>query len=426
MRFSTWVTMVFFCSALLWLGSMAVSAQETTEVSSSPTPEVNSTITAATVLQEAQRVMEQADRQSASTFNMMNWLFGFIQVVGVLIAVVAVFASYITSQRRHIKEAQEFIEEARVTIAQEVATTQDLIKQLNEALQNVGELTSLRDQIHTGLKEVSEKTSKVAEALSLTQFAQRQIAIGNLVAATDNLNKACEVDPENRIIHYFLGDVYVRLGQLNEGIKHLRQARSGEYKIPSAEASYAYAIRLQGDHNPQKAESHYAEAIIIFDEVFQTSPDLLDISGESVFGALAGLYRRQGRIEKAIEWYEHARKITPQNSYPLNNLAVLNFRLGKSEVKAYFEDCLKIAQDRLNVRSFDYWNRFDLLTAQIALDTPFEKLEAQLQAVFKLVSNPGPLEKFLLGLEDLQKAPAPPVSIDQVINEVRREINQKK
>ena len=67
-------------------------------------------------------------------------------------------------------------------------------------------------------------------------------------------------------------------------------------------------------------------------------PHLTDAEGESYYGSLGGLYRRQGRYEDAIEAYLQATRVTPTSSYPLINLASLFWHEGKlDEARQYFQ-----------------------------------------------------------------------------------------
>ena len=64
-----------------------------------------------------------------------------------------------------------------------------------------------------------------------------------------------------------------------------------------------------------------AEARLL--EALQLDPVLLTPDGESYYGTLGSLYRRQGRIEDALDTYRRAADVTPQRSYPFVNLAML-------------------------------------------------------------------------------------------------------
>ncbi|MBZ0285368.1 MAG: tetratricopeptide repeat protein [Anaerolineae bacterium] len=453
-----------FALAFSLLMPLPASAQDAT---AEPAPSAAQDTTDTFLLQRAEDALAAADR----TLNAINLTLGVIQVLGVILVVLGGLAAFAGFQRNREERnrLQNELQNARDTNAKigEVfdeklkkmddanrQLTDDFNVRMDEARKALGEVQKTREKLEkldgdsakilsdiqriesgiekqrdvftTEINAALEKVRQGAEALVLSQFAQRQINLGNLRPAVEYLEKACELDPQNTILQYFLGDLLVRQGKLTEGIACLQRARAS--RDPSADASYAYAIRQQGDKisDPIQRERMYSEASDIFLSVYASDPFLIDISGESVFGALAGLYRRQGRLDKAIEWYEHTRRVSPQNSYPVNNLAVLYFRQGsKAEADKYFRRAKELAEEKLAVRSSDYWARFDLMTAKIALGDSFESIKPHLDMVFEQVSSTDPLRKFLGGLQDLSRATQPPKAITSVINTVETEIAQR-
>lgn len=448
--------------SLLTLPSYAQDA--TAESVPPPAPQDNVN---ADLLQRAEDALDAADR----TLNTINLTLGIIQVLGVILAVMGGLAAFAGFQRNreernklqaelqsardtNAKIGQVFdeklgelrdanreltdefnarMDEARRALGEVQKTREKLEKLDSDSAKILGDIQRIergiekqRDDFSTEITTALEKVRQGTEALVLSQFAQRQINLGNLRPAVEYLEKACQLDPQNTILQYFLGDLLVRQGKLAEGIACLQRARAS--RDPSADASYAYAIRQQGDKisDPIQRERMYSEAADIFLNVYASDPFLIDISGESVFGALAGLYRRQGRLDKAIEWYEHTRRVSPQNSYPVNNLAVLYFRQGnKTEADKFFRRARELAEEKLTIRSSDYWARFDLMTARLALGDSFESIKPHLDMVFEQVSSADPLKKFLGGLLDLSKAPQPPKAITAVINTVETEIARR-
>lgn len=455
---------IFFALAFnLWV--LPAYAQDAT---AEPTlPPVVQNIPDDYVLQRAEDALAAAER----TMNSINTLLDIIQVLGVILAIMGGLAAFAGFQRNReernklqeeLQKARETnqridavfdekldemrdanremsdqfnakLEEARKALEALEKTREKLDKLDSESVKNLEKIQQIENSIEvqtanfdSKIDSALDKVRQGAQALVFSQSAQRQISLGNLRRAIKFLEEACNLDPENEFFQYFLGDLLVRQGKLDEGIQYLSKAN--ESSDPSAQASYAYAIRLQGDLLKDKIqqEQFYSKAADIFLRVASTEPDLLDISGESVFGALAGLYRRQGRLDKAIEWYEHTRKVSPQNSYPVNNLAVLHARMGnKPEADKFFRRAKELAEEKLAVRSSDYWARFDLMTSKIALGESFENIKPHLDMAFEQVSSADPLKKFLGGLQDLAKAPQPPKAITAVMSTVETEIARR-
>lgn len=292
-----------------------------------------------------------------------------------------------------------------------------------------------RDQLFDRLDRLSQgiamsqyqHQAESSQALALLQIGQQQAQQGNLGAAFDTLQNAAVLDPENRVIQTALADLYLQLGLIEDGLKQIEKARSGKTELPAADAAYAYALIRLGDRNPAQKDKYYTEATALLLVLADKHPNLLDITGESVYGALGGLYRRQGRVDQAIHYYERARKVTPMNTYPLNNLALLNTVQGNdSRAADYFRQSLDLARQRLAVRRADYWTWFDLLTAELALDSATEDTVKRLDQVVDLAPSVQTLEKFLEGLEILQRSQRPPALIDQVMARVHEEIAERR
>lgn len=466
--FISWVGFVAAVIILNFLVTMVRAQEATTEPTATiATPAPGATLDAGSILAEADRAITGADR----TLNAVNTLLAYTQFLGVILAILAGLAAIAGFQRNteDRKQLQDELKSARETNdkiddvfdakldemrdANRQLTDQfnarlddaraalDDLKETREKLQRLDsdstkilakmehieqDMQQLTNNFKREIDSALEKVRNGAEAVVLSQFAQRQIGLGNLRPAVDYLKRACDLDSENLIFQYFLGDLLVRQGQLDEGIKFLQKARASD--DPSADASYAYAIRQQGDrvNDAIQRERMYSEAIDIFLRVYNVDPFLIDISGESVFGALAGTYRRQERFDKALTWYEHTRRVSPANSYPINNIALMNFRLGrKVDADTTFRRALRIADEKLAARSSDYWARFDRVTARIALDESFDVVKSDIEAALEVVPSVDPLKKFVYGLEDLRAAPKPPKAVNAAINYMETEIAQR-
>jgi tetratricopeptide (TPR) repeat protein len=195
---------------------------------------------------------------------------------------------------------------------------------------------------------------------------------------------------------------------------------------PPAEAALAYALRLQADKatdNVQK-KLNYAEAERMFLLALKHDPAVRDINGESVYAVLGGLYKNQGRIKDAIEAYHAAESVTPQNSYPIVNLAMLHFMQGNvKEAEDYFKRSIAISARTLDGNPFDYWTRFDLTTALLVTGNLTEAKRHLTIAIQGLQSR-SPLEIFLADLQRMKTAPYPPENIDELIEQAQQGLNK--
>jgi tetratricopeptide (TPR) repeat protein len=265
------------------------------------------------------------------------------------------------------------------------------------------------------------ETLLAIRALSLLQLGEQQLAARNIQSALRTYQEAYTLDPENPATNYYLGYLYVESRQVEKGIEHLNRALAQNDQNPPAEAALAYALRLQADKitDPDEKQQRYADAERLFVQALAQDPAVRDINGESFHAVLGGLYKRLGRTEDAIEAYKAAELVTPQNSYPVVNLATLYYLSGDQEqAKRYYERSVTISARKLEDNPFDYWTRFDLTTAQLILGN-LEQAKWQFnlaaQHVIQHVRHVGPLDTFLNDLERIQKRPNPPNGVDELV-----------
>jgi len=325
------------------------------------------------------------------------------------------------------KEIDAASQDMRTRIEQELETATANIGELELLQARIDQsLQTMQTQLDGGMKRVTDHADKSAQALGLVQLAQQQLHRGDVAGAMAHLEQASQLDPDNRALHYVTGDASVRQGDLTGGAEHLRQAGAGNGDYPSADVLYAYALRLQGDaaKNPAEREQLYNQAGAIFLKALEKNPYLLDANGESVFGALGSLYRRQQRIPQAIAFYQQAQKVTPHNSYPVNNLAILEWLQGNRDKAAqYFQQSLDLATRQLTVSPADYWAWFDRITAEIALGKAPEDVSQHLDTALNVAHDPDALRKFLDGLQELAQLPNPPAHLNTVITRLKQAIN---
>lgn len=266
----------------------------------------------------------------------------------------------------------------------------------------------------------SEGADRAILALAMLQLGEQQLERRNVKSAIQCYRRAFELDPENRATNYYLGELYIQDKQLERGIDHLKQAIGPDFDYAPAEAALGLAYRLQGDQttDPDRRNTLYVQAEESLLLALQVDPTALDINGESVQAGLGALYKRWGEVEQAIVHYEEARKITPQKSYPIVNLAILYYMQGNlPQARLYFEDVVTRANDTLKHNPSDYWARFDHMTAQLALGESRLAMD-DLNVIAQQVKTAAPLETALGELRRLKSSPHPPQDIDQVITRV--------
>jgi tetratricopeptide (TPR) repeat protein len=392
-------------AAFLLLAAPSPTAAEgptTTPAPATPASAVNAAASPDEILAAANKASDDA----AQAINMVNTMLGFIQVVGVLGGILAAVSAtaFAAAGIRTISEYRSELARAR------------------------GELEAMRDQLKNVAEEVRGQGDRAIRALALMQLGEQLLETKNTRAALRIYQDAYDLDPSNRAINYFLGELHVQEKNVSQGIDHLEQALAGGVEYAPAEAALAYALELQGEEveNVDERHRYYAEAESRFLKALKIDPAVLDINGESVNAVLGGLYKRQGRVEDAIRSYEKAEQITPARSYPIINLAMLYFQKGKpEEAENYFRRSAVLSSQTLDGTPADFWTRFDLTTAQLVLGRT-EEAKKNIDVAIQQIQNAHPLEILLGDFYRLKESPHPPANVDQMIETVKQAIDRLK
>ncbi len=397
-----------------------------------PTPEVlptDSPITSVLlgrtleeVRKEAEEAIARAERTTDAAnraVDMVNTILQFLQVAGLIIGVL--LALIASAGIKTIFDYRTNLDKAR----DEMNNMRDLLKaEMDEAAST---LKTFESRLEAELATVRAQGNQAIRALALFDMGKQQMEAKNMKAALKTFNESYKLDPDNRATNYFLGEIYIQQRELTKGIEHLGRAKlGGEY--PPADAALAVALRLRGDQetDPIERSRYYAQGEDLFLHALKTDPALTDIYGESVYGSLGGLYRRQGRIEDAIRAYEQAERTTPNNSYPINNLAMLHAMNGATQAaQGYFMRAIAMSQRMLETNPTDYWARFDLVTAQMALGEADKALD-QFRLALPEIHTVGPLDTLMNGMNILRTTPAPPEGIERLISEIEAAIEKVK
>lgn len=394
-------------------GSAAMGQEATAPVSP---PAVEPTLQAmqaqmSAAMAETARAADSAADASASSESLIarvDMLLSFLEVLsGVAALAIAGLAIFgLTSLRDLRKNLRESFEEDRAKLEEQGkrdrAQFEELRRQLDSQLDQVKNANSLAEQVrHQG--------DRAIRALTLVQLGEQQLRDSNWLAAQKTFEEAYRLDDRNRAVNYFLGELYIMQRELGRAEEHLRRSQidvtHGEEDdiqqiYPPAEAALAYVLRLQGDKETDisSRNEYYASAERRFLKALRFDPNVRDINDESVNGMLGALYRQWGRFEDAIRAYEKAARVTPNRSYPLNNLAMLYYMRGDTDKSTpRFLQAIKLADVRIAANPNDYWAHFDKITGQLACTLTAEA-KASFDDVLATVQIEGPLESFRNGL----------------------------
>jgi tetratricopeptide (TPR) repeat protein len=315
-------------------------------------------------------------------------------IVGGVLVVLILFLT-IRSALHSFREARTDLAQARVRIA------------------------DMRTTLKTNTEHVHTQAQRAIRGLTSMQLGEHQLSQGNLRGAIQMYEKAAALDPNNRATQYFLGELYVQDDQLGTGIQHLRETLSADLPYAPAEAALGLGLYLQGDQaiDPTERALLYVQAEQYLLAALHTDSTALDLLGTSIQAILAGLYKRQGRIDQAIALYTEAHKITPHDADSIINLAILNTMRGKSpEAQPYFEQIAASTATALVQNAFDEEARINHLLATLALGHTADAL-ADLEIVLRQVK----MEKVLAALRDdlnrLKRSPQPPPGVELILEQ---------
>ena len=293
----------------------------------------------------------------------------------------------------------------------------DQIEESRELGQRIdNELLTYRDRF----EELEVMVERRLNVLSLQLLAEQQVRAHNTDTAIATLQRAIAIDADDHATNYLLGYLYMQRREIGQAIEHLQRALTREPDFTPAIAALGLALRRKGDSltdpNQKTERNHYwQQAEARLKEALARDPRLTDAEGESYYGSLGGLYRRQERFYAALDAYERAHEVTPNSSYPLINLASIHKRLGNdAAAERYFRDVVKRALWQLDDDPRDTWTRCDLAQALLVLgeaDAAFEQFERALDQD----PTPGLLETVRSGLEFLTHAPTPIPRLDAFI-----------
>ncbi len=365
---------------------------------------------------------------------------GALAIVGTILGAFGVRTLVnFNNARRRFEEGQKNFEESRAAFEStraEFATTNAQFEQTKRAFEQE------MDEAHQKLEEARAETERIRKrgdnainALTMLHLGKQQMDAQNFDAALITLLEAYGFDPDNRAINWFLGELHIQLDKLDEALEYLiragaEQATTGVDggSFAAAKAAYAHVWRKKGDlerANIGLRNDYYRKAEMYFLEALKKNPKLLDIHGEAVYNSLGGLYKQEGKFDKAVECYVQAISVRPtDSSYPYNNLGILFTQL-HDDVQAakYFALSRDIASDRVDDRPQDYWARFDLVTAYTMLNDA-NAVDKHLREAFKYAPTTDKLRTFLRGLYTLNDAKSSDL-LRYLINEVTKEIERR-
>ena len=389
------------------------------------------------VLNEIKDVKNEAEGAARSADVVLSFLEGGSILLGALVALAVVaFGASVQDVRsrldKSIGEADNRLQASEARM-EELADT--MRHQVEDALQGglsqlretESQMTMLTAQVKSSIKDTEETVTGLhaivndavegakrdAESsfrvLSLLLLAEQQVRARNRKTAINTLEEAYELDPNNQTTNYLLGYLYIGRKDFNLAIQKLERALRIDPDFAPALAAMGLAQRRMGDteQDTMKRRQLWSQAEFNLNKALEADPTLIDADNESYFGTLGGLYRRQGRDMDALQAYEDAVKITPNNSYPVGNLAMLYKKFDNEDgAQRMYDRAIEIAEAILDDHPGDTWARLDLAQSLLVNGQKRKALE-QYRNVIERLTESGPLEAAYSGLEFLADVPHP-------------------
>lgn len=396
--------------ALVIVAAVLIFRELRREAGGAPPPSVD--VSDGVTTDEAEVIMQRANDAA----NFVSSLLSFLEVTFGAISIGLIGGAWILRGMilDQVDEVREF-----------AARTEDQLKAREESLRQLEErlLDELSDVVERTRREVADAKNEAQQSfrvLRLQLLAEQQVRSRNIDTAIHTLQNVLEIDPDDHVTNYLLGYLYTSRKEIDRAIRHLEHALSIEPDFTPGIAALGLALRRKGDSLEEpdqrtERDGFWAQAEAKLHMALSRDPNLTDADGESYFGTLGGLYRRQERYYAALDAYERAHHVTPDSSYPVINLAALHKHQGNDEqANFYFDRVVKSADLQLDDDPRDAWTRCDLAQARLVLGDPQEALR-QIQIVIDQNPERGVLATVRSGLDFLVEAPEPIDGLEAMI-----------
>ncbi len=319
----------------------------------------------ALVLTQAEHTLARAEEAVNSAELILSFLEGASVIITISIAAAAVVGL------STISELRETMTETEQELLRRVEEAEHRLREREKELENMEDLleaakNTIDQVIEDRLQQVyrdTESARKQSAALARHSMAEQLLREKNFEAALQACEDAYALDPKNYANNYLFGTLLIDKGDFDGAVSKLQEALDAEGDFVPAIAALGLANRRLGDMADDRRRRNelynIAEARLL--DAINQNPALLTPDGESYYGTLGSLYRRQGRIEDALDSYRRAAEVTPQRSYPYINLAMLYMNQQEDQLR---DQNLIIAERNAERRvadtPTDYWALYDL------------------------------------------------------------------
>ena len=303
--FSQWVTSAVLPAFALVVSLLALWLWFTETREESITP---SEITSENLDDQMTITLTRANDAVNSAELILSFLEGASVIITISIAAAAVVGL------SSINELRDAVDDTEKELLKRVEKAEARLKEREKELDNIEDLLAAAEaRLDRVIDERLERVTKQSMAVRQYSLAEQLLGEKNIDAALQACEEAHELDPDNYANNYLYGILLLDKGNYEDAIIHLREVMDIQPDFVPAIAALGLANRRMGDlmddRNQRNGLYNNAEARLL--DALERDNDLLTQDGESYYGTLGSLYRRQGRIQDALDSYRQAAEITP-------------------------------------------------------------------------------------------------------------------
>ena len=377
----------------------------------------------------ASRALEKAEQNNEVAGTILSLLEGGSVLLTIIVAAVAgIYTLNLRDLREDLEGKadanQEKIDNALALRAAELdKLTLELTQQAEQSKAQVNDLTQM---IVEQLEDARQRAENSFRVLTLQQLVDQQVQSRNYDMAIAMLQEAHDLEPDNQSTNYLLGYLYISKKRFQEALDYLQRVFEVDPNFAPALAAMGLAQSRLGRQieDPQTRNGYWAQAEVNLIKALDKDPGMIDADGESYYGTLGGLYRRQERHADAMRAYEKAVEVTPHSSYPVGNLAVLYQYLGEvDKAQGMFARVEQIVGKIIQDRPGDYWARLDLAQA-LLIQGKTEAAFAQYDEIIGRKTPSTALSSAISTLEFLANASLPIKGLTEAINKLQTAISK--
>lgn len=250
-----------------------------------------------------------------------------------------------------------------------------------KALKTVKKLMPFNREVHTELAELYFNQGQLTEALGeLGELASHYEGAGKIDQMIDVLKEMATLAPNNIGVRDKLGEVYLKRGMIEEGLKELDELAELQRKngrLKDAVRTLQRAAETYWMMNRQE------DSYELYDRIVRISPGDVDARQH-----LVNRYLMAGRIQEAVEEQRTIAQICLQSNNNQDAIAALHQLIGlePNDTRAYFQLAGVLSTTGEHQQAYRLYQRI------LRLDTSNEKAKTLMEQTYKKAVEAGQIK----------------------------------